>query len=204
MSCECEIEVEDGDQKGVLVTLLVINAGMFVLEITFGILAQSTALIADALDMLADATVYGISLYAVGRDLHHKITAARISGIFQITLGLGVLLEVVRRFVSGSDPEPQFMIVVGVLALIANSICLALISRHRDGEIHMRASWIFSRNDVLANLGVIVAGVLVAFFNNYLPDLVIGALISTLVVSGGIRIIREAKHADSGSPEATK
>ena len=194
MRCDCELEAKNGEERRVLVTLLLINAGMFVLEMAFGIFAQSTALIADALDMLADAAVYGIGLYAVGRAIRHKVRAARVSGVLQMLLGLGVLFEVIRRFVTGSAPEPQIMIGIGVLALIANSVCLALIAKHRDGEIHMRASWIFSRNDVLANLGVVIAGVLVAALDSYLPDLIVGGVIAAIVVSGGIRIIREAKH----------
>lgn len=201
MSCDCEIEVNDGDQKRVLIVLLLINAVMFLLEMLFGVLAQSTALIADALDMLADAAVYGVGLYAVGRDVRHKVRAARLSGILQIVLGLGVLFEVVRRFISGSEPEPQFMIGIGVLALVANSVCLALIARHRDGEIHMRASWIFSRNDVLANLGVIFAGVLVTVMGTNVPDLIIGATISAVVVTGGLRILREAAAAQDSVVE---
>lgn len=201
MSCDCEIEVNDGDQKRVLIVLLLINAVMFLLEMLFGVLAQSTALIADALDMLADAAVYGVGLYAVGRDVRHKVRAARLSGILQIVLGLGVLFEVVRRFISGSEPEPQFMIGIGVLALVANSVCLALIARHRDGEIHMRASWIFSRNDVLANLGVIFAGVLVTVMGTNVPDLIIGAAISAVVVTGGLRILREAAAAQDSVVE---
>jgi cation diffusion facilitator family transporter len=199
MSCDCEIDVQDGEQTKVLVTLLTINGLMFVLELAIGMFAESTALIADALDMLADATVYGISLYAVGRANHHKVTAASTSGIFQIVLGLGVIVEVARRFITGSEPEPLFMIAIGLLALVANSVCLALIARHRDGDIHMRASWIFSRNDVLANLGVILAGIFVAMLHNPVPDLIIGAVISITVVSGGMRIIREARAERTSS-----
>jgi cation diffusion facilitator family transporter len=193
VSCDCEITVEDGEQKNVLVALLAINGVMFVLELTLGLFAESTALIADALDMLADATVYAISLYAVGRASRHKINAAMLSGIMQIILGIGVVAEVVRRFVIGSEPEPFFMVGVGLVALVANSVCLMLIAKHRDGEMHMRASWIFSRNDVLANVGVIVAGVLVGVFHHAMPDLIIGAGIAVVVISGGIRIIREAR-----------
>jgi len=192
MSCDCEIDVKDNEQKGVLYIVLGINASMFVIEMILGLMAESTALIADSLDMLADATVYAISLYAVGRATHHKVTAATVSGVLQILLGLGVVAEVGRRFVAGSEPESLFMIGVGLAALVANSICLMLIARHRDGEIHMRASWIFSRNDVLANVGVIVAGVLVGISQSPLPDLVIGAGIAALVTSGGLRILREA------------
>jgi len=146
------------------------------------------------MDMLADAIVYAISLYAVGRAYRHKVTAASASGVFQIILGLGVIAEVIRRAISGSEPDSLFMIAVGLVALVANTVCLMLIARHRDGEIHMRASWIFSRNDVLANLGVMIAGLLVMFLDTHIPDLVIGAAISVLVVSGGLRILRETRE----------
>jgi len=190
--CDCEIEVTNKQETRVLIILLCINAFMFVIEITLGILSESTALIADSLDMLADATVYGIGLYAVGKPLLAKINAAHISGIFQIILGVFVFADVARRFIWGSEPESFLMISVGVAALIANIICLRLISKHRNGEVHMRASWIFSKNDVIANLGIIVAGVLVYIFNSRFPDLLIGLTISIIVIRGGMHIIKDA------------
>ena len=165
---------------------------MFVAEIIAGIMGDSTALIADSLDMLADATVYAIGLYAVGRSLLVKAKAAHISGIFQMLLGLGVLFDIVRRFIVGSEPESMMMMAVGVVALVANSICLMLIYKHRQGEVHMRASWIFSTNDVIANLGVICSGALVAWLDSPWPDLVIGLAIAILVIRGGIHIIKDA------------
>ena len=193
-NCDCSVEVESKDQSRLLWVLLAINGVMFVVEISIGVLAESMGLIADSLDMLADAAVYGIGLYAVGRSHSIKITAATISGFFQIALGIGILAEIVRRFVYGSDPEPLLMISVSVLALVANVICLALISKHREGEIHMRASWIFSKNDVIANTGVIVAGVLVHVMDSRIPDLMIGSLIVLVVLRGGFTIIRDAKN----------
>ena len=129
---------------------------MFLVEITLEIISESTALIADSLDMLADATVYGIGLYAVGKAALMKVKAAHISGMFQIILGIAVLIDIFRRTIYGSDPDSLLMITVGIMAFIANAICLQLISKHRDGEVHMRASWIFSKNDVIANLGIIL------------------------------------------------
>lgn len=174
--------------------LLSINAAMFVAEITAGVIAESTGLIADSLDMLADATVYAIGLFAVGKVASAKIRAALMSGIFQILLALGVLIEVGRRLLFGSEPEALFMIIVSVVALVANVVCLALISKYRDGEVHMRASWIFSKNDVIANVGVIVAGILVHVLASPLPDLVIGTLISFVVLRGGIAIAADARR----------
>ncbi len=192
-NCDCSVEIKAKEQSRVLWILLAINATMFVAEIVTGIIAQSTGLIADSIDMLADAAVYAIGLYAVGRAASVKINAAIISGVFQIVIALGVAAEIARRLIWGNEPEPLFMMGVGVVALVANIVCLVLISKHRDGEVHMRASWIFSKNDVIANSGVILAGVLVHVLNSRLPDLVIGTLIVIVVLRGGIRIINEAR-----------
>ena len=173
--------------------LLVINGAMFVGEASLGWWSESTGLLADSLDMLADACVYGIAFFAVGRSPRLQSGAATASGILQIALGLGVLVEVVRRFVQGSDPVSIVMMVTGGVALIANLTCLAVLARHRDEGAHMRASWIFSTNDVIANLGVILSGALVLWLVSPLPDLIIGLLISLVVLRGGVRILLETR-----------
>ncbi|MDX9707857.1 MAG: cation transporter, partial [Azospira sp.] len=180
----------DRDEAGVLRTLLAINAAMFVFELASGLWAQSTGLIADALDMLADASVYGLGLYAVGRSAAGKLRVAHLSGWLQLLLAGGALAEVVRRAVSGSEPEPLWMSGVALLALAANLACLLLMARHRDGGAHMKASWIFSTNDALANVGVIIAGGLVAATGTRWPDLAIGTAIALLVASGALRILK--------------
>ena len=176
-------------QAGVLKWLLAINALMFLVELGSGLLAQSTGLIADSLDMFADAAVYGVALYAVGRAVALQVAAARFAGVLQLILALAALVEVGRRFVYGSEPQSLPMMGVGLLALLANVACLWLISGHRDGGAHMRASWIFSANDVLANLGVIVAGALVAWTGSPYPDLLIGSVVGLLVLNGARRIL---------------
>ncbi len=193
--CGCEVEIKDKSERRVLLALLLINGFMFVAELGVGWWAQSTALIADALDMLADAMVYGVGLYAVGRSVLVKVHAARISGGLQILLGLLVLVDILRRIIVGSEPVSNLMMGMGFIALIANLTCLILIARHREAEVHMRASWIFSKNDVIANLGVIVAGGLVALTGSRLPDLVIGLLVALVVVRGGILILQDARAA---------
>ena len=190
--CDCGFAAQNNNERRILVVLLCINAFMFLAEIAFGIISESSALIADSLDMLADATVYGIALYAVGRPILFKIRAAYLSGIFQILLGLSVAIDIVRRLIWGSDPESILMITIGIIALIANTICLILISKHKKGEVHMRASWIFSRNDVLANLGIVIGGFLVYYLDSRLPDLIIGIIITLIVVRGGIYILKDA------------
>ena len=187
------LEGSEGDdrlERRTLSILLVINATMFVAEQVAGWIASSAGLLADSLDMLADALVYGIALYAVGRSRDLKRRAGHISGWLQLALAAGALTEVVRRFLYGSEPEPGYMMAVALVALAANVACLALISRHREGGIHMKASWIFSTNDVIANVGVIVAGALVAWTGSRIPDLAIGAVIAAVVASGAIRILR--------------
>lgn len=180
----------DRDESRVLKQLLVINGAMFLLEVVVGWLAQSTGLLADAVDMFADAAVYGISLYAVGRAAAYQRRAAVVSGVAQALLALGVLVEVVRRAVVGSEPEAPLIMGMAIVALVANVSCMALLSRHRTGGVHMKASWIFSTNDVVANLGVLLAGVLVVLLDSPIPDLVVGTIIGLVVLSGAVRILR--------------
>lgn len=182
-------------QASALRLVLGINAVMFVLEFGAGWFAESTGLIADSFDMLADAVVYGLSLAAVSRSDEGKANTATLSGVFQLTLGAGALAEVVRRVLVGSAPEPAYMIGVAAIALIANAVCLRVVAKHREDGVHMRASYIFSQNDVLANIAVIVGGLLVAVTGSALWDLVVGTGIGVLVLSGGLRILRAAAAA---------
>lgn len=191
--CECSKTADQITERSVLVALLAINGVMFGAEFILGIISDSTGLVADSLDMLADATVYGISLYAVGHAASVKKRAAELSGYFQIAIAGGVFLDIVRRFIFGSSPDFWFMLGVGGVVFAANLICLALIARHRKGEVHMRASWIFSKNDVITNLSVMIAGILVCLTGTRWPDLAIGIIISIVVLRGGFQILREAK-----------
>lgn len=179
----------DATESRVLWTLLAINGAMFLLEIGVSIVAQSTGLLADAMDMFADAAVYGVALFAVGRSAARKVQAAHLAGWLQLTLALLALAEVGRRWVQGSEPVSALMMGVGVVALVANVACLWLAARHRGLGAHMKASYIFSANDVLANLGVIVAGLLVAWTGSRVPDLVIGGVIGLVVLDGARRIL---------------
>jgi cation diffusion facilitator family transporter len=192
--CGCGAGQADELERRTLIILLSINAFMFVTELGLGWIAQSAGLIADSLDMLADAAVYGISLYVVGKGALKQARSAQVSGTLQVILGFGVLFEVVRRMMFGSEPESSLIMAVGLVALLANVACLMLISKHRDGGVHMRASWIFSTNDVLANLGVIISGALVAFFGSRYPDLIVGSVIALIVIRGGFTILKDAKQ----------
>lgn len=179
-----------GSQTRVLVWLLAINGAMFVLEGLVGWWADSSGLLADALDMFADAAVYGSALYAVGRGRVAQISAARLAGVLQLILALGLFWQVGRHIVLGAEPLGLPMMVMSLLALAANLACLALIAPHQDGGVHLKASYIFSANDVLANLGVMVAGALVWWTGAQWPDWLVGSLIGLLVLAGAVRILR--------------
>jgi Co/Zn/Cd efflux system component len=192
IGCDCADDTARLEHR-TLLTLLAINGVMFLAEAVVGWIAESTALLADSLDMLADATVYGLAMYAVRRSSKAQQAAASISGVLQIALGIGVLAEIMRRAIFGSEPTSLLMVGTGCIALVANLICLRLISMHRDGGAHMRASWIFSKNDVIANTGVIIAGVLVVTLGSRVPDLVVGSIVAVIVVRGGLQICRNAR-----------
>lgn len=194
-SAPTEAEVVPDDpvaEARVLRQLLAINATMFVVELGAGAVAQSTGLVADALDMAADAMVYALALYAVGRTVADQQRAARWSGGLQLVLALGALGEVGRRALVGSEPAEGLMMGVAALALAANLACVALLARHRGGGVHLKASWIFTTHDALANLGVIVAGALVALTGSAVPDLVVGTAVGLVVLASAVRILRLA------------
>ena len=151
--------------------------------------AQSMALLADSLDMFADAAVYLLALFAVGKGLQLQLRAAKVAGWLQAILALGVLAEVVRRALYGSEPQSTLMLGMASLALVANVSCLVLLARHRQGGVHMKASWIFSANDVLINFGVILGALLVAWTGSAYPDLLVGAVVGAIVLLGAKRIL---------------
>lgn len=186
---------QNNSQRKLLWTVLAINFAFFAIEMTTGLVSRSMGLVADSLDMLADSFVYGISLFAVGGTLTRKKRIARLAGYFQITLAVLGFIEVLRRFL-GEEKLPDFstMIFISVLALIANGICLYLLQRSKSKEeAHMKASMIFTSNDVIINLGVIVAGLMVNWQDSNKPDLIIGTIVFVLVIQGAMRILKLGK-----------
>ncbi len=185
----------DDHVKRVLILVLLINAVFFVGESVAGLLADSLGLIADALDMLADAAVYGLSLWAIGRTAARKLGVARFSGYLELSLAAFGLVEVTRRTLA-TDPEaPDFALMIGVsaTALLANAICLLLLHRLRSPDAHLRASYVFTANDIVINLGVITAGVLVYATESRWPDLIIGGIVFVVVCRGALKILRMSK-----------
>ncbi|WP_430611693.1 cation transporter [Flavobacterium sp. JP2137] len=182
------------NQRKLLWIVLIINFLFFGLEMLFGIFSGSMGLVADSLDMLADSAVYSLALIAVGGTITLKNNIARFAGYFQVLLAIVGFVEVIRRFI-GIEAMPDFktMIIVSVLALIANVFCLYLLQKNKSKEAHMQASMIFTSNDVIINSGVIVAGLLVNWLNSSYPDLIIGAIVFVIVARGAYRILKLAK-----------
>lgn len=174
--------------------VLAINFFFFALELTTGFLANSMGLVADSLDMLADSMVYGLALFAVGGTMTRKKNIAKWAGYFQLTLAIFGFIEVIRRFV-GPETVPAFqtMIVISILALIGNGLCLYILQKSKSREAHMQASMIFTSNDVIVNLGVIVAGALVYLTNSKYPDLIVGTVVFIIVGQGAFKILKLSK-----------
>lgn len=186
------IEVEEEkSQRKILIIVLLINFAFFLIEIITGIISNSMGLVADSLDMLADTFVYGISLLTIGSTFQRKKRVATLAGIFQLSLAIIGFIEILRRFL-GLDKIPDFelMIIVSFFAAIANSICLHLLQKTKSKDAHIKASMIFTSNDVIINIGVIIAGLLVVMLNSQIPDLVVGAIVFVIVISGAIRILK--------------
>lgn len=181
-------------ERRLLWQVLGINFFFFLLEILAGYYAESMGLVGDSLDMLADSFVYGLALFAVGGSIVIKKNIARIAGYFQILLALFGLVEVIRRFIQvDSEPAYQTMITISIFALIGNGLCLYLLQKSKSQEAHMRASMIFTSNDILVNIGVIIAACLVYVTKSPLPDLIVGIGIFGLVGRGALSILRLGK-----------
>jgi Co/Zn/Cd efflux system component len=178
-------------QRKLLWQVLAINFFFFILEMTTGFLAGSMGLMADSLDMLADSFVYGLALLAVGAAVATKNRVARVSGFLQMALAVIGMAETIRRF-TGTAIMPEFSLMIGIslLALIGNVTCLWLLQRSKSREAHMQASVIFTSNDVVVNLGVILAGGLVFLTASRYPDLIVGTIVFGIVVMGAVRIFK--------------
>ena len=190
----CEIEVLRSRQTSTLKIVLGINAVMFAVELTAGLLADSVALIADSLDMLGDALVYGFSLYVVARGARMKALAALFKGMIMAGFGLFVLGQAIYKILLPELPSFETIGLIGLLALAANATCLALLWRHRAEDINMKSVWICSRNDIVANVAVLFAAVGVWFTGSGWPDILIGLAIATLFLRSAFLVLREARQ----------
>jgi len=180
-----------GQERKLLWQVLAINFFFFALEIIAGFISGSIGLVADSLDMLADAIVYGLALFVVGKALSQKRKIAGTAGYFQLLLAIFGFVEVIRRFL-GLNEAPDFKTMIGIsfFALVGNAVSLYLLQRSKSKEVHMQASMIFTSNDVIVNIGVMIAGALVNFTSSNLPDLIIGTIVFAMVAFGAYRILK--------------
>lgn len=188
----CEIEKLRERQRSTLTIILAINVVMFAVEITAGLISGSTALLADSLDMLGDSMVYGFSLYVIARSDHWKAVSALIKGFIMAAFGLFVLWHAGFKFLHPEVPQFDIMGGIGLLALAANSICLAMLWNHRSEDINMRSVWLCSRNDIIANVSVLFAAAAVWLVHAQWPDLLVGLGIAVLFLHSAYKVIRES------------
>lgn len=191
------LDQSNARDRGILRAVLAINLAQSAVGIGVGTWASSTALIGAALDNLADASVYAVGIYAVGRSVRAKVAAARLSGWLLIGLSVMLLVEVIRRFLGAEEPVgPAMMVMAGVNAGI-NVFCLRLLRRHRGQDVNFKASSIFTTNDSIVNLAILMAGILVMWFGSNLPDLILGVIVAGIAANGGREILEEAAKAAS-------
>lgn len=180
------------DQRRVLQGVLAIKAIMFVVELSAGVVAKSSAMIADSVDMLGDALVYGLSLYAMSRGTRWEAGAALTKGLILLGFGVAVIVEVGFKIAYGIVPSSQLMLIFGSLALAANASCLAMFWQFRKLNVNMSSTFECSRNDVISNAAVLIAGGLVAASGAAWPDVVVGAIIAVIFLRSARRIVAQA------------
>lgn len=188
-----------GEQRRTLQIALVLNAAMFVVEVTAGVIGNSMGLVAEGLDNLTDAAAYGIAMLAITRGALFKARAATVSGIVLLILGVGVLIEVGRRAFVGESPEGFLMLIVASVSLAVNGMVLRMLGKFREGDVNLRATWIFTRVDVIANVALIMSGLIVLATGFGAIDLIVGAGIGSYVIKEAVEILREAGDARRAS-----
>lgn len=196
-SCGCSVPEEaldNGPRRRVLQIVLILNLIGFVVEFGVALWAQSSALLADSMDMIGDVLAYAFSLYVVGKSLAWRVRAAKLKGWIQFVFGVGVLIEVGRHAIYGIEPVSSLMLVAASGALVLNLICAGLLMGFRNDDINMKSVWLCSRNDVIGNIGVIVAAGLVTATGSIWPDIVVGGLIGALFLKTSYRVLREARE----------
>jgi cation diffusion facilitator family transporter len=191
----CEVTALRESHARVLWMVLGINALMFVVEGTAGLLAHSTSLLADALDMLGDALVYGFSLFVLARSVRWQAGAALAKGGFMLAFGLAVLGEAAYKVFHPVMPGVETMGIVGTIALAANIVCFSLLYRHRADNLNMSSTWLCSRNDLIANVGVLVAAGAAYLLASRWPDIVVGCIIAVLFLRSAFSVLRDAARA---------
>ncbi len=190
-----DLASSNAQDRRILLYVLLINLAQSALGMGVGVWASSAALIGAALDNLADASVYAVGIYAVGRSVRAKVVAARLSGWLLIGLSVLLVAEVIRRFMGSEAPiGPAMMVMAGVNAAI-NVYCLRLLKRHKGEDVNFKASAIFTSNDSIVNMAILVSGLLVLWLGSNVPDLVLGVVSALFAANGGREILEHARKA---------
>jgi Co/Zn/Cd efflux system component len=190
-----DLASSNAQDRRILLYVLLINLAQSALGMGVGVWASSAALIGAALDNLADASVYAVGIYAVGRSVRAKVVAARLSGWLLIGLSVLLVAEVIRRFMGSEAPiGPAMMVMAGVNEAI-NVYCLRLLKRHKGEDVNFKASAIFTSNDSIVNMAILVSGLLVLWLGSNVPDLVLGVVSALFAANGGREILEHARKA---------
>ncbi len=190
----CEITALINKHRKVLQVVLIINVVMFLVEGIAGALAHSTSLMADALDMFGDALVYGLSIYVITESARKQAKASLVKGIFMFFFAAVVLSEAAYKTLNPIIPDASTIGIIGSIALLANLVCFFMLYTHREDNLNMSSTWLCSRNDLIANIGVLFAGYLTYILTSRWPDIIVGVLIAILFLKSAIQIIQEAKR----------
>lgn len=196
MSDCCSVSASSSQKKSILITVLILNAVMFVVQISAAVIAHSTSLLADSLDMLGDALTYGFSLYVVNRSNIWQTRAALLKAGIIILFAVGIILEaIIKVTVTEVMPDVMMMAVFSVVALLVNGLCLYLLTRHRHADINLYSTWVCARNDIICNVSVLAAAGLVYTLDSRWPDIIIGLLLAMVLLKSAWGIIRQTRYS---------
>lgn len=190
---QSQLDPNDAAQRRALLQVLLLNAGLAVVLLAGGLIADSSGLLANALDNTSDAMAYLISYFAVTRSQRWKSSAAAFTGVMLLVLALGVTVDAVRRFINGSEPLGYVMMVMAFIAAVINTLCIKLLRKHRREDVNLRAAWTMSINDFASSFGIVIAGGLVPLLGSNWPDLAVGLAIAAVATYGGVKTLRDAR-----------
>jgi cation diffusion facilitator family transporter len=189
------------DERRTLWIVLLLNAAIAAGFFATGLIGDSSALIANGVDNLSDTAVYGLSLVALSHGRMWKTRAAMASGVMLLIFAGGILIDVGRRYVQGSDPIGPTMMVMSAVAGVVNYICLRLLQKLKQPDVNLRAATTFSFNDFISNGGILIAGALVLWLGTNWPDLLVGLATALIAIKGGIEILRDARAETKNNAE---
>jgi Co/Zn/Cd efflux system component len=188
----CELTKLKKQQAKVLWVVLFINLVMFLVEFGAGIRADSLSLTGDSLDMLGDTLVYTSSLYVINKGSKAQAGSAFLKGLIMFLFAIAVFVRATYQLFAGATPEATIMSTIGVVALLANLVCLLMLTRHRKDNLNMSSVWLCSRNDIIANTSVLIASGLVFLTHSVLPDLAVGLLLTFIFAKSAGKVLSQS------------